>query len=213
MGRLHLTLGLILGVGLAAPLRSAEARPPSSSNVDSAAAEARIALSSVRSAAAELPEGPERDELFARIGALSDRLDSLAAAARASEGERLQALVPRNGALVRVPVDVGPTPPPVRATTPGRGIPSSSIFALLRSLETEAFAEGRRRVLEDAARTRWFTAAQVRRILEALDFSEERVEAGVLLHPRVVDPDSWGTVYGAFDFPSDAQRLRDRLGG
>jgi hypothetical protein len=205
-------LGLVLGLSLVAPLLTADARRPSASDVDSAAAEARIALSSVRSAAAELPEGPDRDELFARIEALSDRLDGLAAAARAAEGERLQALVPRNGALVGVPVDVGPRPEPVRAATPGRGIPSSSISALLRSLETEAFAEGRRRVLEEAAQTRWFTAAQVRRILETLDFSEERVEAGVLLHPRVVDPDSWGTVYGAFDFPSDAQRLRDRLG-
>ncbi len=191
------------------PVRASTQAASAQADVDAAASEARIALSSVRAAAAAMPDSPERDELQARIDRLADQLDGLARAARSASAGQLTALVPRSGALVSVPVDARSQD--VVARAPGQGLPASSIADLVHALETEAFADGRARQLEAAARSRWFTAAQVRRLLEALDFSEERVNAGVLLHPRVVDPQNWDTVYGAFDFPGDADRLRQQL--
>ncbi len=196
---------LSLSHALAAPL-----------TVDGASAEARIALSSVRAAAAELPESDERTELFARLDTLELRLGALERTALGTSSQPVMALVPRNGALVGVPVDTRSTD--VRGRGPRQhtalgtiDVGTRPIADVLQQVEAESFADGRLRIIRTAAQSRWFTAAQVRQILLALDFSEERIEAGRILYPRVVDIENWSVVYGAFDFKGDAQRLEETL--
>lgn len=81
----------------------------------------------------------------------------------------------------------------------------------LVSLRAESFASGRMRLLQVAARDNYFTAAQVQTVVAELTFSSNKVDAAVLMYPRVVDQDDFYTVLGAFTFESSKRAVRQRL--
>ena len=65
--------------------------------------------------------------------------------------------------------------------------------------------------IENGAKYRYFTSAQVGQIIDQLPFGAEKVEAGVMLYPRVLDKANWHVVYDGFDFRVDARNLARRV--
>ncbi|MEM9002124.1 MAG: DUF4476 domain-containing protein [Cyanobacteria bacterium P01_F01_bin.86] len=57
----------------------------------------------------------------------------------------------------------------------------------------------------------YFTAAQASQIVSAMSFSQEEVQAAVMLYPRVVDLNNWFVVEQALSFEFDRQELRDQI--
>ena len=56
-----------------------------------------------------------------------------------------------------------------------------------------------------------FTSAQVRALLETFNFDDDRVEAAVLLYPKVVDRETFFQALEAFTFPFNRDEVRKRL--
>lgn len=104
-------------------------------------------------------------------------------------------------------------PPPVVVIEPPPGpvvTTDAEVAGLVAALDDESFPKQRLARLQDIARDRWFTAAQVVRMLNTFDFPDNQVEAAVFLHPHVVDPEQWHLVYDTFDFPSHRDEVRRR---
>ncbi len=127
------------------------------------------------------------------------------------------------GAVVAVTVtESGTTPSPsavhllgvVDAPTEGGLYPigGGPFDALEASIAAESFGDEKIALLRGAARDHWFTVDQVIRLLPQFAFSDDRIEAAVVLYPRVVDPEVWFRVYDGFDFDSDKDEVRSRLG-
>lgn len=106
------------------------------------------------------------------------------------------------------PVLTGPPPPP-----PGP-LPCTpaELQAIFSAMKSEAFDDKRLARLRDALPNRAFTAGQARELMSTLTFGQGKVEAGVLLYPLVIDRENWFTVYDVFDFDTDKDKLRQRLG-
>ncbi len=122
------------------------------------------------------------------------------------------------GALVAVTVSEGSEPEPaavlvapVAVADPVR-MSRAPMDGLRAAIEGESFGDGKVAVLRAAAAGNWFTTDQVIELLPLFAFSDDRVEAAVVLYPRVLDPENWFRVYGAFDFDSDKDEVRRRLG-
>ena len=79
-----------------------------------------------------------------------------------------------------------------------------------RAVAAESFGDDQLAVLRAASQGRRFTSAQVLSLMEAFTFSDERIDAAVMLYPQVVDPQNWYTVYSALSFSSDKSTLRSR---
>ncbi len=100
--------------------------------------------------------------------------------------------------------DAPPMPPLAMAAEP--------FAALTAAVESESFGDEKVAVLRAAAADNLFVVEQVRRLLPLFTFSDERVEAAVILYPRTIDQENWFQVYQEFDFDSDKEELRKRLG-
>lgn len=88
----------------------------------------------------------------------------------------------------------------------------AELAGILRALEGTSFDKDRLPVLRSAVRDRAFTTDQVKTLLGTFDFSKNQVDAAILLHPQVVDPQNWYSVYEVFTFESDKRRLRQAIG-
>ncbi|MFT5683546.1 MAG: hypothetical protein ACI8RZ_004478 [Myxococcota bacterium] len=76
------------------------------------------------------------------------------------------------------------------------------------AVAAESFSDDQLAVLQAASHGRRFTAAQVMTLMSQFSFSDDRIDAAVMLYPQVVDPQNWYTVYGALTFSSDKAKLR-----
>jgi hypothetical protein len=83
---------------------------------------------------------------------------------------------------------------------------------LKAAISSESFGDGKVAILSASAAGNWFTIDQVVELLPLFAFSDDRVEAAVVLYPKVLDPENWFRVYGAFDFDNDKDEVRSRLG-
>lgn len=83
---------------------------------------------------------------------------------------------------------------------------------ILGAVQGETFDDGKFVRLQDAMRDRWFTAAQVRQLLETFTFPAKQVDVAVAIYPHVVDPQNWFGIYDAFTFDSHKNEVRQRLG-
>lgn len=84
-------------------------------------------------------------------------------------------------------------------------------FSRIRSaVAAESFSDDQLAVLRSASQGRRFTSAQVSTLMRQFSFSDDRIEAAVMLYPRVADPQNWYTVYDALTFSSDKEELRKR---
>lgn len=100
-----------------------------------------------------------------------------------------------------------PTPPPGPLVTA-----PDELARIQGAIEQASFSKDKLAVLRSASRERAFTSEQVLTLVRGFSFGNDKVEAAALLHPKVVDPENWYVVYGAFDFESDKRKLRQRIG-
>lgn len=100
-----------------------------------------------------------------------------------------------------VPVDPG-APPPPGPMDDGR------FAALLQAIQAEAFSEGKIRVIQEGARSDYFLVAQLRRIIEGLTFSPDKIKAVELIAPRLLDRNNAFTLYSVFTFDSEKEQAR-----
>jgi hypothetical protein len=108
-------------------------------------------------------------------------------------------------------VVVPPPPPPPMQPAPLEMPPAA--FATLRgAIQTESFSDGKLRVLRGALADHRLSVQQAAQVLPLFDFSSDRVEACVAIHPRLVDPENFYQLYSAFDFESDKEEVRKKLG-
>ncbi|MFH1469623.1 MAG: DUF4476 domain-containing protein [Pseudomonadota bacterium] len=104
-------------------------------------------------------------------------------------------------------------PPPVPPPPPLPSAMSPASFASLKAaIQLESFSDGKLRVLAEALRGRMLSVAQARELLPLYSFSSDRVEAAVTMYPALVDPQDFYQLYGSFDFDSDKEEVRKRLG-
>jgi len=126
--------------------------------------------------------------------------------ARQLDRERMRRPTPEPGRYREPWYPDTPPEPVVVVVTPGE-------FATIRrAVDETSFSQEKLAVLRSAVSNRWFTAAQVVGMLGAFDFEKDKVEAAILMHPHVVDPENWFQVYGAFDFDSSKRKIRERVG-
>lgn len=166
---------------------------------------------------------PTRRELLIKLGSVRQQIQTVQQDLLRGVPEAGVTVSGPGGALVAVTV-TDPTSPP----TPDDvglvalvGVPPADApfamgqgpFGILRAaIEAESFGDGRLGVLRGAVRENRFTVDQVIQLLPLFPFSDERVDAAVLLHPAVADPEVWFRVYESFDFDSDKAQVRKRLG-
>lgn len=83
---------------------------------------------------------------------------------------------------------------------------------LLAQIENEPFSSGKLSIISMAVDYNYFTSGQTRQVVSALTFSSDKIEAAVLMHPMVLDPESFYQVFTAFTFESSKTEVRARLG-
>lgn len=101
-------------------------------------------------------------------------------------------------------VDHLQTPPPPQAVS------TAELRQIEQAVKRESFSDEQMVVLRSAVRGRHFTSAQVLRMMSLFDFDDDKVEAAVLLFPKVLDQHNWYTVYAGLTFGSDKAELRRR---
>jgi hypothetical protein len=111
------------------------------------------------------------------------------------------------------PQNIAPAPPPPPPVQSLPAVMPPAAFATLRgAIQTESFGDGKLRVLRGALDAHRLNVKQAEQLLPLFDFSSDRVEAAVAIHPRLVDPENFYQLYGSFDFESDKETVRKRLG-
>jgi hypothetical protein len=91
-------------------------------------------------------------------------------------------------------------------------MPANQLNGLVARVRDASFADDQLALVREAAQLNWFSVAQVVALMKACSFEDTRIEIAVTLYPRIIDPQSWYTVYDAFDFSSSKQTLRQRTG-
>jgi hypothetical protein len=98
------------------------------------------------------------------------------------------------------------------AAPPRRVALSPVEFAkFMNGLKANAFDNGKVPFVEEYAKTRWFSSAQVREVLKTFAFDDGRIKAAVALYPRLTDPENFFTALDAFAFDSSRKALREKL--
>jgi hypothetical protein len=88
----------------------------------------------------------------------------------------------------------------------------SDFGSVLQAVAGETFSRSKLELLRDVSIDRWYSSSQVRRMLDEFKFDNDKVEAAVVMHPRVVDLQNWFKVHDAFTFDSSKDELRQRVG-
>lgn len=105
-------------------------------------------------------------------------------------------------------VVVAPPPPPAP-----HAISGGELQSILGAIDANAFSDDKIAVLRSASAGRWFTVDQVHAIMDHFAFGDDKVDAGAMLYPQVVDPQDWYRIYAALPFSSDRDALRSRTEG
>ena len=82
---------------------------------------------------------------------------------------------------------------------------------LLKNLKDQAFEEQKAEFIETFAKGRPLNCAQATELLKTLSFDDGRVEAAILLHPGLVDPENFFEVLKVFSFDSNRQKVMDAI--
>jgi hypothetical protein len=106
-----------------------------------------------------------------------------------------------------------PTPPAAAPPPKPRGMDEARFAQLLAQVREEDFEDERNAVLNTAAADNRFTCEQVGRILEVIDFGDERLSALRILAPKRVDRENSHTLLRHFEFDDEkkaAQKILSR---
>lgn len=102
--------------------------------------------------------------------------------------------------------------PPVRAPQPAPSPASAETYAaLLGAIDAGAFAADKLRAVRQAAEHHHFTCDQVLGVASQLTFGADRIEAIVILHPRVIDPEQAFRYDSVLNLASERATLEARL--
>jgi hypothetical protein len=93
-----------------------------------------------------------------------------------------------------------------------RGLSPERFQKVVAAMTSVSFSEGRMQQLKAELEGQGLTAAQSWALVELFDFSRDRVEALVFLHPKIVDPENFSALLGGLKFESDRETVRSRLG-
>ena len=154
-------------------------------------------------AAVTVTEGTQGTSTSLQIGAPGA---SLSINLTVNEGEAQ----PPPPVVEQVVIAPPPPPPPVRPAPVE--MPPAAFATLRGAIQTESFSDGKLRVLRSALDSHLLNVQQAAQLLPLFDFSSDRVEAAVAIHPRLVDPENFFQLYSAFDFESDKEEVRKKLG-
>jgi uncharacterized protein DUF4476 len=81
----------------------------------------------------------------------------------------------------------------------------------IRHLRRASFSDERLELVRETTGHARFTSAQAAVIVDTLRFSDAKVEAAVVLHPSVLDPQNFHEVYEVLRFRSDRRKVRERI--
>jgi len=101
-----------------------------------------------------------------------------------------------------------PQPQPAPAYAP---MNPTEFQRLQAAVAASPFGSDQLNVIGTAATRNRFSVDQIVALMSALGFDDARVEVAVLLAPRVVDPQRWHLVFGALQFSSSRDALRQRV--
>lgn len=107
------------------------------------------------------------------------------------------------GGRQQVVVVAAPPPPPM-------GMAMVDFPALLAAVKAESFSDGKLTVLRTAEGG--MTVDQLGQLLDAFDFSGDKVKAVEICRDRLVDRQNAFKLYQRFDFDSDKQKVKAILG-
>jgi hypothetical protein len=117
---------------------------------------------------------------------VADRIDALYEAA-----ERMRLLI-----------DKDTLPKPIR---------DDDLEVFLTSIENASFGDAKVAMLEEFARSNWFTVEQVGMIVDKLPFGENKVEAILALYSHIVDRENAYRLYEFVTFSDDRELLKKGL--
>ncbi len=92
------------------------------------------------------------------------------------------------------------------------GLARDRFAALLAAVEAVSFSEGKMQVLSRDLGDDRVTSEQASRLVQLFNFSRDRVDALVFLHPRIVDPENFDGLLSSLKFESDRETVRNQLG-
>jgi len=87
-------------------------------------------------------------------------------------------------------------------------MPQDKFEKLIEMLYKESFEDAKLDIVRTAAKDNYFTSQQVKQIMEAFKFDENRLEVAKILYPRVVDKENFFIVLSTLTFPSSREELR-----
>lgn len=81
-----------------------------------------------------------------------------------------------------------------------------------RAVEAAPFKDGKMRILTRELAVERVTSTQAAELLDLFNFSRDRVDALVYLHPRIVDAENFEHLLSSLKFESDRVAVRSQLG-
>lgn len=93
-----------------------------------------------------------------------------------------------------------------------QGLSPERFQEVVSAITAVSFNEGRMQALKRELKDHQLTSSQAWSIVELFDFSRDRVEALIFLHPEIVDPENFEALLAGLKFESDRETVRSRLG-
>lgn len=93
-----------------------------------------------------------------------------------------------------------------------RGLSPERFQEVVAAMTSVSFSEDRMQQLKAELEGQGLTTAQSWALVELFDFSRDRVEALVFLHPKMVDLENFSVLLEGLKFESDRETVRSRLG-
>jgi hypothetical protein len=79
---------------------------------------------------------------------------------------------------------------------------------LIKAISAEGFSAGQISVIEGAARDNYFVIDQLRQVIQTMSFSSDKLRATEIIAPRILDRENAFSLYSAFDFDTDRDKVR-----
>lgn len=160
----------------------------------------------------------EAENLLARNAALQGKLREARTLLRGA-ADVFGSFLPR-GSMPQYSSGTGTAPPPGGGTTPPTVAPPANKpmtqearVALFRAVDRERTPQDKLRILEEAARNRYFTVADVEQVIGRFDRPAHKLQAVSVIRARIVDQENTFSLYGAFASGRDKDELKRVLAG
>jgi hypothetical protein len=159
-------------------------------------------------AAQEGQDEAERAQLAAQLVAARRSLEqALVAIGKLQGAADLRALLEESGLVL----NEGEKAAIVAEEERRRGLSAKRFEQVVAAMTSVSFSEGRMQQLKTELKAEVLTSSQAWALVELFDFSRDRVEALVFLHPQVVDPENFSDLLSGLKFESDREIVRSRL--